>query len=57
MHRLFIDQNVRLEVAASLRDDGHEVVHASGAGLAERDDEFIFRWATERRLVSCDRRR
>jgi predicted nuclease of predicted toxin-antitoxin system len=51
MHRLFIDQNVRLEVAACLRADGHEVVHASEAGLAKRDDETILRWATERGLA------
>lgn len=51
MHRLFIDQNVRLEVAVSLRADGHVVIHASEAGLAERDDETILRWATERGLT------
>lgn len=51
MHRLFIDQNVRLEVAAALRADGHLVIHASEAGLAERDDETVLRWATERGLV------
>jgi len=51
MHRLFIDQNVRLEVAFSLRADGHVVIHASEAGLAERDDETILRWASERGLA------
>ena len=51
MHRLFIDQNVRLEVAVSLRADGHGVIHASEAGLRERDDETILRWATERGLA------
>ncbi len=50
-HRLFIDQNVRLEVAVSLRADAHAVIHASEAGLAERDDETILRWATERGLA------
>jgi hypothetical protein len=29
MHRLFIDQNVRIEIAQALRADGHEAVHAS----------------------------
>lgn len=47
MHRLFLDQNIRIEVAASLREDGHTVVHASEAGLRERDDETLFRWAVE----------
>ncbi len=28
MHRLFLDQNIRVEIAASLREDGHTVVHA-----------------------------
>jgi hypothetical protein len=34
MHRLFIDQNIRIEVAASLRDDGHEVVPCHTGGFA-----------------------
>jgi predicted nuclease of predicted toxin-antitoxin system len=45
MHRLFIDQNVRIEVAWALREDGHEVVHASDADLERRDDESILRYA------------
>jgi len=45
MHRLFLDQNVRTEVGAFLREDGHTVVHATEAGLRERDDETVFRWA------------
>lgn len=51
MHRLFIDQNVRLEVAAALRAEGHVVIHASEAGLARRDDEILLRWANERSLA------
>jgi len=47
MHRLFLDQNIRTEIAASLREDGHTVVHATEAGLRERDDETLFRWAVE----------
>ena len=50
MHRLFTDQNVRVEIAESLRQDGHEVVHASEVRLARRDDETLFRWAVERGL-------
>lgn len=48
MHRFFLDQNVRIEIAEALRSDGHEVIHASEAGLDRRDDEAVFRWAVER---------
>ncbi len=51
MHRLFVDQNIRIEIAESLRQDGHSVVHATEAGLRERDDETLFRWAVENRLT------
>lgn len=51
MHRLFLDQNVRIEVAQSLRDDGHEVVHALEANLDRREDEVLFRWAVEHRMT------
>ncbi len=51
MHRIFLDQNVRIEIAQSLRDDGHEVVHASEAKLQRRADEELFRWAVERRMT------
>ena len=56
MHRLFLDQNIRVEIAGSLREDGHTVVHASEAGLREREDEMLFRWAVENRftLVTFD---
>lgn len=47
MHRLFLDQNIRIEIAESLRQDGHTVVHATEAGLRVRADEFLFRWAVE----------
>lgn len=47
MHRLFLDQNVRIEIAESLRGDGHEVVHASEVKLQCRDDEVPFRWAVD----------
>ena len=51
MHRLFIDQNVRIEVAEALRQDGHEVIHASEANLDRRDDEEILRFAAARGLA------
>ena len=47
MHRLLVDQNVRIEVAASLRKDGHEVVRASETGIGRRDDEALLRWAID----------
>jgi len=51
MHKLFVDQNVCTEVAQALREDGYEVVHSSEIGMAEHDDEAIFRWAQQRGLV------
>ncbi len=51
MHQLFIDQNIRMEVAEALREDGHQVIHASDANLARRDDEEILRFATARKLA------
>ena len=51
MHRLFIDQNVRIEVAHALRDDGHEVLRASNANLDRREDADILRFANARGLT------
>jgi len=51
MHRLFIDQNVRVEVAVALRQDGYQVIHASEANLDRRDDEEVLRFATARGLT------
>ncbi len=51
MHRLFLDQNIRIEIAESLRQDGHTIVHATEVGLRERDDETVFRWAVENHLT------
>ena len=51
MHRLFIDQNVRIEVAHALCDDGHEVLHASNANLDRREDADILRFANGRGLA------
>ncbi len=56
MHRLFLDQNIRIEVAERLRKDGHDVVHASEAGLRDRDDLTLFQWAksNNRIIVTFD---
>jgi predicted nuclease of predicted toxin-antitoxin system len=51
MHRLFVDQNIRIEVADALREDGYEVLHASDAKLGRRDDEDILRFASARGLA------
>ena len=51
MHRLLLDQNVRIEVAEALRGDGHEVVRSSETKLARRDDDALFGWASERGLT------
>jgi predicted nuclease of predicted toxin-antitoxin system len=51
MHKLLIDQNIRIEVAEALREDGHEVMHASDANLDRRDDEVILRFANARQLA------
>ncbi len=51
MHRLFLDQNIRVEVGTALREDGHVVVHATEVGLRERDDETVFRWAVEKHFM------
>jgi len=47
MHRILVDQNVRIEIAEALRKDGHEVVRAGETGSARRDDEALFRWAAD----------
>ena len=51
MHRLLVDQNVRIEIVEALRADGHEVVRASETNLARRDDPRRFRWASENGLA------
>jgi len=50
MHRLFVDQNVRIEVVEGLREDRPEAVHSTEVGLQQRDGETIFRWAREKGL-------
>jgi len=56
MHRLVLDQNVRIEVADALRNDGHDVLRASETNLARRDDQALFLWAREheRTVVTFD---
>ena len=51
MHRLFIDQNVRIEIAQVLREARNVVFHACEAGLQRHPDEVIFRWALHWRLA------
>ena len=51
MHRLFIDQNVRIEVADGLRLDGYEVIHAGEANLDRHGDEEVLRFAATRGLT------
>jgi predicted nuclease of predicted toxin-antitoxin system len=51
MHRLLLDQNVRIEVAEALRADAHDVVRASETNLARRDDAALFRWAGKNGLT------
>lgn len=56
MHRLLIDQNVRIEVAQALRDAGHDVIHLSELGFCQLDDDSIFFWAQahQRTIVIFD---
>jgi len=51
MHRLFLDQNVRIEIADSLRRDGYEVIHAADVKLNRREDETLFHWAVEHEMT------
>jgi len=56
MHRLVLDQNVRIEVAEALRHEGHDVLRASETNLARRDDSALFHWASahERTVITFD---
>jgi predicted nuclease of predicted toxin-antitoxin system len=56
MHCLVLDQNVRIEVADALRNDGHDVMRAGETNLARRDDPALFQWASEheRTVVTFD---
>ena len=54
--RLFLDQMFRVELAASLRELGHDVRRAEEAGLARADDSDILACAISegRVLVTLD---
>jgi predicted nuclease of predicted toxin-antitoxin system len=54
--RLYLDQMFRIELAALLRDAGHDVVQASEIGQARADDAQILERAVqeERTLVTLD---
>ena len=41
IHRLYLDQMLRLEVAQALKDEGHDVLRASEVGQARADDYQI----------------
>ncbi len=54
--KLFLDQMLRLEVAQTLRDEGHDVVRASEVGQARADDQQILQKAIDenRILITLD---
>ena len=56
IHRLYLDQMLRLEVAQALRDDGHDVLRASEVGQARADDFQILQKsiAEKRILITLD---
>ena len=56
IHRLFLDQMLRLEVAQALRDEGHDVLRATEVGQARADDHQILQKAISenRVLVTLD---
>ncbi len=54
--KLYLDQMLRLEVAQTLRDKGHDVVRASEVGQARADDQQILQKAIaeNRILITLD---
>jgi len=56
LHKLYLDQIFRVEVARALRDAGHDVLRASECGQARADDHEILQKAiTDNRvLVTLD---
>jgi predicted nuclease of predicted toxin-antitoxin system len=54
--RLFLDQMFRVELAAHLRAEGHDVVRASEIGLSRADDADLLAQAIaqERVLLTMD---
>ncbi len=56
IHRLYLDQMLRIEVAQALIDEGHDVLRASEVGQSRADDYEILQKAitNERALVTLD---
>ena len=54
--KLYLDQMLRLEVAQTLHDEGHDVVRASEVGQARADDQQILQKAIDenRILITLD---
>jgi predicted nuclease of predicted toxin-antitoxin system len=54
--KLYLDQMLRLEVAQTLHDEGHDVVRASEVGQARADDQQILQKAIDenRTLITLD---
>ena len=54
--KLYLDQMLRLEVAQTLRDEGHDVVRVSEVGQARADDQQILQKAIDenRILITLD---
>jgi predicted nuclease of predicted toxin-antitoxin system len=55
-YRLYLDQMFGLEIARALRDQGHDILRASGTGQARADDRQILLKAVseDRILVTLD---
>ena len=49
--KLYLDQMLRLEVAQTLHDEGHDVVRASEVGQARADDQQILRKAIDENRI------
>ncbi|HEY2430939.1 MAG TPA: DUF5615 family PIN-like protein [Acidimicrobiales bacterium] len=56
MSRLLLDENFSTRLVPRLRSQGHDVVHVSDVGLANRPDPVIMVWAAEhgRTVVTHD---
>ena len=56
IHRLYLDQMFRIEVAQALRDEGHDVLRASDVGQSRADDYQILQKSIieNRILVTLD---
>ncbi len=57
--RLYLDQMFRVELAAILREDGHDVLRAAEGGQSRADDSQVMERviADGRTLITLDRRR